>query len=51
MQNKKQSVIVIKEICSWLPPWLGEYQILYTGVLIMSVSLIVPEKPRGNKKV
>ena len=50
MQNKKQSVIVIKEICSWLPPWLGEYQILYTGVLIMYVSLIVPEKPRGNKK-
>jgi len=50
MQNKKQSVIVIKEICSWLPPWLGEYQTLYTGVLIMSVSLIVPEKPRGNKK-
>jgi len=50
MQNNKQSVIVIKEICSWLPPWLGEYPILYTGVLIMSVSLIVPEKPRGNKK-
>jgi len=50
MQNNKQSVIVIKEICSWLPPWLGEYQTLYTGVLIMAVSLIVPEKSRGNKK-
>ena len=50
-KTKKQSVIVIKEICSWRPPWLGEYQTLYTGVLIMSVSLIVPEKPRGNKKV
>jgi len=27
-KNKKQSAIVIKEICSWLGPWLGEYQIL-----------------------